>query len=422
LIASPVPESNPVRSVASVSAGLAALLAALAMIGPFSIDTYLPAFPAIGTALGASPVAVQQTLTAYLVPFSLMIMWHGALSDALGRRRVILVGLALYVLASLFCVFGPQLFGSPATRIEYLWLGRALQGLCAGVGIVVSRAIIRDLLDGPAAQRLMARISMMFAIGPALAPVIGGWIHAFFDWHGIFAFMALFGAALWLATLRWLPETLPEEKRQSLHPVHLWHAYRSVFGHAEFMALSTALSLNFIGMFVYVLSSPVFLTQHLGVSPQGFAWLFVPCVGGLVIGSYISSRLAGRLSPRRTIAVGYIVMCLAAAANLAMNMAFKARLPWAILPFPFYTIGMAMAVPSLQLLALDLFPEKRGLASSCQAVVQTGTSAFSAAVLAPLLWSTPLMLAGGMAGSLLLGLCVFAIALWHYRAPQRTSL
>jgi len=399
---------------AAVSGGLAALLAALAMIGPFSIDTYLPAFPAIGASLGASTLAVQQTLTAYLVPFALMIMWHGALADALGRRRVILVGLGLYVMASLFCVF--------ATRIEYLWLGRSVQGLCAGVGFVVSRAIVRDLLDGPAAQRLMARISMMFAIGPALAPIIGGWIHAFFDWHGIFVFMALFGAVLWLATLLWLPETLPPEKRQSLHPLHLWHAYTSVFGNAEFMRLSAALALNFIGMFVYVLASPVFLTQHLGISPQGFAWLFVPCVGGMVIGAYLSGRLAGHLSPRRTIALGYLIMSLAATVNLAMNFAFAARLPWAILPFPVYTLGMALAVPSLQLLALDLFPERRGLASSCQGVVQTGTNAITAALLAPLLWSTPLMLACGMAGFLLLGMLIFAIALWHYRAPNPASL
>ncbi len=392
---------------------MAALLAALAMIGPFSIDTYLPAFPAMSVSLGASQVEVQQTLTAYLLPFALMIMWHGALSDALGRRRVILVGLAVYVLASLFCVF--------ATRIEYLWLGRALQGLSSGVGMVVSRAIVRDLLDGPAAQRLMARISMMFAIGPALAPIIGGWIHAFFDWHGIFVFMTVFGAVLWLATLLWLPETLPPEKRQSLHPVHLWHAYRSVFCNAEFMRLSVALTLNFIGMFLYVLSAPVFLIQHLGVTPQAFAWLFGPGVGGMVLGAYLSGHLAGRLSPRRTIAVGYLIMSLAASANLIMNLLFAARLPWAILPFPLYTIGMAMAMPSLQLLALDLFPEKRGLASSCQGVVQTGTNAFTAAVLAPLLWATPLTLALGMAGFLTLGLLVFAVALWHYRLPGQAG-
>ncbi|MFA7267846.1 MAG: multidrug effflux MFS transporter [Sterolibacterium sp.] len=403
----------PATPPAAVSGGIAALLAALTMIGPFSIDTYLPAFQAMSASLGATVVEVQQTLTAYLLTFSLMIMWHGALADALGRRRVILVGLAVYVLASLFCVF--------ATRIEYLWLGRAMQGLSSGVGFVVARAIVRDLLDGAAAQRLMARISIIFALGPALAPIIGGWIHAFFDWHAIFVFMALFGAVLWLATLLWLPETLPPEKRQSLHPAHLWHAYKSVFGNAEFMRLSAALSLNFVGMFVYVMSSPVFLGQHLGVSPQGFAWLFVPCVSGMVIGAYCSGRLAGHLSPLRTIALSYLIMSFAAAANLVMNLAYAAKLPWAILPFPVYTMGMALAVPSLQLLALDLFPEKRGLASSCQGVVQTGANTLTAAVLAPLLWATPLTLAGGMACLLLMGVAVFAVALWRYHAPIQSK-
>lgn len=393
----------------TVPRSLSVLLAALAMIGPFSIDTYLPAFPAIGASLAASQIEVQQTLTAFMVPFAFMMLWHGALSDALGRRRVILWGIAVYVLASLICVF--------ATRIEYLWLGRALQGLSCGVGMVVSRAIVRDLLDGPAAQRMMARISIMFAIAPAFAPIIGGWIHAFFDWHGIFVFMAMFGAVLWLATLLWLPETLPPEKRQSLHPVHLWHSYVSVFSHSEFMRLSASITLNFNAMFLYVLSAPVFLIQHLGLSPQGFGWLFGPGVGGMVIGAFISGQLAGRLSPRRTIALGSLIMALAAAGNLVMNILMPAQLPWAILPFPFYNLGMAMAMPSLQLLALDLFPEKRGLASSCQGTVQNVTNAFTAAVLAPLLWSTPLTLAYGMAGFLALGLVVFAIALYHYRKP-----
>ncbi|MFA6310977.1 MAG: multidrug effflux MFS transporter [Sterolibacterium sp.] len=389
--------------------GFSALLATLAMIGPFSIDTYLPAFPAMSASLGASQVEIQQTLTAFMVPFAFMMLWHGALSDALGRRKVILVGLAVYTLASLFCAL--------STRIEYLWIGRALQGLSCGVGMVVSRAIVRDLLDGPAAQRLMARISIMFAIAPAIAPIIGGWIHAYFDWHGIFIFMALFGAAIWLATLLWLPETLAPDKRQSLHPVHLWHAYVGVFSHGEFMRLSASMALNFNAMFLYVLSAPVFLIQHLGISPQGFAWLFGPGVGGMVIGAVISGQLAGRLSPRRTIALGCVIMSVAAAANLAMNLLMPARLPWAILPFPLYNIGMAMAMPSMQLLALDLFPEKRGLASSCQGVVQTATNALTAAVLAPLLWATPLTLALGMGGFLSLGLIVFAIALWHYRTP-----
>ncbi len=391
----------------SVTLRLTVLLAALAMIGPFSIDTYLPAFPAMAAELGATQVEVQQTLTAYLVPFAIMMLWHGALSDALGRRRVILAGLAIYTIASLFCVF--------ATRIEYLWLGRGLQGLSAGVGMVVSRAIIRDLLDGPAAQRLMAHISIIFAVAPAIAPILGGWIHAWFGWHGIFIFLCLFGSALWLATLLWLPETLSPEHRQSLHPRHLWHSYSSVFFDGEFMRLSASLALNFNGMFLYVLSAPAFLITHLGVSPQGFGWLFIPGVGGMMCGAFLSGRLAGRLSPRRTIALGYLIMGIASVTNLALNLLLPPGLPWSILPFPIYTIGMALAMPSMQLLALDLYPEKRGLASSCQGVVQTSANALTAAVLAPLLWASTLTLACGMAGFFALGFGIFLFALWRYK-------
>jgi DHA1 family bicyclomycin/chloramphenicol resistance-like MFS transporter len=394
----------------SISPLIPAILAALAMIGPFSIDTYLPAFPAIAADLGATQLQVQQTLTAYLLPFAIMMLWHGALADALGRRRVILGGLVVYILASLFCAF--------ATRIEYLWLGRALQGVSAGVGMVVSRAIVRDLLDGPAAQRLMAHISIIFAVAPAIAPIIGGWIHAWFGWHGIFVFLCVFGTALWLATLLWLPETLPPEQRQSLHPRHLWHSYTSVFSDGEFMRLSASMALNFNGMFVYVLSAPVFLIKHLGVSPQGFGWLFIPGVGGMMCGALLSGRLAGKLSARRTIALGYLIMGLAVAVNLAINLLLPPGLPWSILPFPIYTFGMALAMPSMQLLALDLYPEKRGLASSCQAVVQTGANVLTAAVLAPLLWTSPLTLACGMAGFFTLGLVIFLIALWRYQGQQ----
>ena len=394
------------KSAGTISPLIPVILAALAMIGPFSIDTYLPAFPAIATELGATQLEVQQTLTAYLLPFAMMMLWHGALADALGRRRVILAGLAVYVLASLFCAF--------ATRIEYLWLGRALQGVSAGVGMVVSRAIVRDLLDGPAAQRLMAHISIIFAMAPAIAPILGGWIHAWFGWHGIFVFLCLFGTALWLATLLWLPETLPLEQRQSLHPRHLWHGYTSVFSDNEFMRLSTSMALNFNGMFLYILSAPVFLIQHLDISPQGFAWLFIPGVAGMMGGAYLSGRLAGRLSARRTIVLGYLIMGIAVTANITCNLLLPPSLPWAILPFPVYTFGMALTMPSMQLLALDLYPEKRGLASSCMGVVQTGANALTAAILAPLLWTSPLTLAYGMAGFFVFGLCIFLVALWRY--------
>lgn len=391
--------------------GTAVLLAFLAMIGPFSIDTYLPAFPAMGAALRVTPLQIQQTLTAYLLPFALMMLWHGAISDALGRRRVILYGLAVYTLASLLCAL--------ANRIELLLLGRVLQGLSAGAGTVIGRAVVRDLHEGPAAQRLMAHVSMMFALAPAIAPILGGWLHGFFGWQAIFLFLALFGGALWLAVLLRLPETLPAEMRQPLHPVTLWHSYREVFSGRAFVGLSLALAFNFNGMFLYVLSAPVFLIQHLRLTPQDFAWMFVPSVAGMMLGSFFSGRLAGRLSSSRTILLGYLLMGLAAAGNIGINLLLPPSLPWMILPLPLYTIGMAMTVPSLQLLSLDLHPQRRGLASSCQGLIQTGLTVLSAAVLAPLLWATPLLLASGMAASTACGLIAFLAACRIGALPKR---
>lgn len=376
------------------------ILACLAMIGPFSIDTYLPAFPAMASSLGASMLEVQQTLTAYLLPFAIAMLWQGALSDTFGRRRVILWGLAIYVAASVFCV--------TAGNIQMLWIGRALQGLSAGVGMVVGRAMIRDLYDGAAAQKLMAKVGIIFATAPALAPIIGGWIHAFFDWHAIFVFLALFGAALWLLVWRWMPETLDESKRQVFSLGNLWTGYHSVFGNLAFMRLSVALAFVFNGMFIYVLSAPVFLMTHLHLSAQDFAWLFVPMVAGLMAGSIISGRLAGKRTPQQCIRLGFVFMAAASALNIAINLNGTPGLPWAVIVLPLFTCGLGVVMPGLQLLALDLFPERRGMASSCQGAVHTGINALVAGAIVPVFWDSTLTLAAGMAVFMLLAVSVYA--------------
>jgi DHA1 family bicyclomycin/chloramphenicol resistance-like MFS transporter len=275
--------------------------------------------------------------------------------------------------------------------------------------MVVSRAIVRDVLDGPAAQKLMAHIGMLFAVAPAIAPVIGGWIHAWFNWHGIFVFLVLFGVALMAAIHRWLPETLPPEARQSLHPVLLARAYREVFSSRAFLVLAAAVALHFNGFFIYVLSSPVYLMKHLGVSAQGFFWLFGPATAGLVAGSYLSSRLAGRMSHGRTILLGYGIMAVAAIGNLLLNLGAAAQLPWAVMPIAIYVLGSALAMTSQGLLVLDLFPEKRGLVSSCQSVLQTGINVLTASMLAPLAWGSTLNLSIAMAA--FLALSVLAVML-----------
>ena len=377
--------------------GIAVLLALLAALGPFAIDTYLPSFHDIGESLQATPLEVQQTLSFYLFSFAAMALWHGAISDALGRRRVVLVTLALFALSSLGCAF--------ATRIEHLWLMRVLQGATAGAGIVISRAIVRDLFDGAAAQRLMSRISMMFAAAPIIAPLIGGYLQEWFGWRSVFAFIALATLAVWLACWRLLPETLPPERRQPLHAGYLARTYWKVLSSPAFLFACGGLALNFAGFFVYVMSAPVFLMRHLGVSETGFLWLFGPAMSGLMSGAWLSGRLAGKLSLRQTILRGYLVMGVAALANIALNLWLPPALPWSVMPIFVYTFGMSLAMPCLTLLALDPFPNQRGLAASCQMCLQAGTNGLVAGVLAPALWGSTRTLAFGMGALMLLGAC-----------------
>lgn len=390
---------------------LAMLLAALAAIGPFAIDTYLPAFHAMAQALSATQLQVQQTLTAYMAMFAVMALWHGALADRFGRRVVIIVSTALFSVASLICAL--------ATSIEWLWLGRALQGMAGGAGMIVGRAVIRDLYDGTQAQRLMARVTMIFGIAPAIAPLIGGALLVLAGWRSIFLFLAVFSALLVWMAWRHLPETLAPEARQSLHPVKLGRAYLAVLTRGAFLLLSAALAMNFNGFFVYVLSAPEFLMNHLGLRETDFAWLFVPAVAGLVGGSMLSGRVAGRWTAMRCIGVGFAIMVLAAVANVVHAALLPPAVPDSVLPVALYTFGMALAMPSLTLLALDLFPARRGLASSCQSFMQVGVNALTAGAIAPLLWATPLTLSAGMSGFLALGLLCFLA--WQALGPGRAT-
>lgn len=371
------------------------MLASLAALGPFSIDTYLPSFHDIAQKLGATQIEVQQTLSIYLLSFALMTLWHGAIADRFGRRRVILIALALFAVASAGCAF--------ATRIEHLWFWRAMQGTTAGAGIVISRAIVRDLFDGPPAQRLMSQMTMMFALAPAIAPVIGGWLQTLFGWRSVFFFLVLSTVTLLIACWRLLPETLPPEKRQSLHPSYLGKTYWRVLTSPPFLLACAALSLNFAGFFIYVLSAPVFLMTHLGLHETGFLWLFGPAMAGLMLGSWLSGRLAGRISPSRTIVFGYLTMGSAALYNLGLNLLIPPIIPWSVTPIFVYTLGMSLAMPSLTLLALDPFPAQRGLAASCQTFFQSGFNSLSAALIAPALWGSTMTMALGMAGLLTIG-------------------
>ena len=392
---------------------MALLLAALAALGPFSTDTYLPSLQEIGRQFGVSPVLVQQSLTAYMVPFAIMTLWHGAIADALGRRRPTIVLLGLFALASLGCMC--------SWNLGALMFFRAMQGMTAGAGMVIGRAIVRDVFDGAEARRMMSQVAIMFAVAPAVGPVIGGWLHVWFGWRSVFAFLVLFATGLCWWCWRALPETLPIEKRQSLHPRPLLAGYWQSLRSAPFVALVLCITLNFSATFTYIVSAPAFIIGQLHRSETEFIWLFGPVTAGIFFGANLSSYLAGKLSSRRTVALAYGIMATAALANVTFHAFCAPALPWSVLPLALYGIGTSLSMPCLTLMALDLFPERRGLAASCQAFSQSGGNALVTAVLAPLIWGSALSLSLGMLALMAAGALAFLAYTLLYRRSRSTA-
>jgi DHA1 family bicyclomycin/chloramphenicol resistance-like MFS transporter len=381
----------------------AILLALLGMLGPFSIDTYLPAFADMGRALDASPVQLQQTLSAYLFAFAFMALFHGAISDSVGRRPVVLWGVAVFTLASVGCAL--------SQTIGQLIFFRALQGFSTGAGIVISRAIIRDMYPPAQAQKVMSQVTIFFGVAPAIAPMVGGWLLVQISWHAIFWFLAGVGVLLWLANYRLLPETLHADQRQSFHPRHLLAGYWQLGSDPRFLLLALASGIPFNGMFLYVLSAPVFLGEHLGLTPQHFFWFFLLTISGIMGGAAVSGRLAGKVSPKRQIRHGFVIMLIIGVLNLVANALFQADVRWALIPIGIFAFGWALMVPVVTLLVLDLHPERRGMASSLQMFVGSSANGLVAGVVAPLVMHSTVALA--LASLLMMGQGL--LAWWYIR-------
>ena len=376
------------RARATSSAALTALLVAIGLFNSLLSDLYIPALRALGADLGATPVQAQQTVSLFFLACAFMSLWHGAIADAWGRKPTVLAALAVLCLSSLACM--------AATRIEHLWVLRTLQGLAAGSGVVLSRAIVLDIHQGLAAQRMLGRITLVQTAAPVLMPILGGWITLAYGWRALFACIAAVALVMGTAVWRWLPETLPPARRRPLHPVTLWRAYREVLGSHSFLRLAVAHVGNWVSLMLYVVAAPAFVIELLGRDESGFYLVYAPMMLGMVAGFLLFPRIARRNAPRGPLAIAYAILALAVVLNLALSVTLPPGLH-NVVPLFLQAVGVALAMPALIGMALDPYGERAGVASSCHSFLQFAATAAVAGLLAPLLWGSMATLALGSA-------------------------
>lgn len=392
---------------------LALTLAVMGVFGPFSMDTVFPAFKVMGEQFHADDAAMQSVVSVYILAFAGMSIFHGPISDAVGRKKVVIVGAVLYALASVAAAFAPSL--------PVLLLFRAVQGATAGSGMIIGRAVVRDLFSGAEAQRQMAMVSMIFSVAPALAPVIGGLLLKVGPWSLIFFFLGLYGAFVAILVALTLPESLPPERRQPLRLTPLLRGLGAVGRNLSFQVMAVAMSISFAAQFLYISSAPLFVRNLLGLGEQDFWVMFVPMIIGIMSGAWVQQRYADRVPGSRLVKIGLGVAMLTGVVNIALALlpATSGRLPWAVLAPAGIAFGVQVAFPVLTVAMLDLFPERRGSAASMQAFEQLLLNAVIAGVVAPLATRSVLTLAITSFAFTAVGALVLGVS--HVLTSRRTG-
>ena len=353
------------------------IFAALAsMIAPFSIDTYLPSFPAIEMHYGVSRELLTSSMGAYLAAFALTTLVWGPLADRFGRKYIAIVSLFGFGLASMGVALAPGFDGFMIFRI--------FQGMLAGGVIIGARAMVRDYFPAKEAQKTMAIIMMLFAIAPAIAPVIGGYLQTLYGWESIFWFLTAYALVSLFILVFFIVETQDLEHVQSIHPKPLLASYWSALSHPRFIKLVLAQSIMFGGFFVYIAGSASLMFDHLKLGPEDFWIQFVPMVGGVILGAIVSHRITDLYAPNHIAHFSYVLAGFAATGGLLSALYLEPSII-SVIPFiSFYAFALSLSLPVLSILALDCLPHKRGMAASLQSLLQMGMAALVAIILVPI--------------------------------------
>jgi DHA1 family bicyclomycin/chloramphenicol resistance-like MFS transporter len=356
---------------------LTALLAALTAIGPLTTDMYLPSLPDIARQLGASTAQVQLTISSYLIGFAFGQIVYGPVSDRHGRKPVLLAAVVLYCVASLACAL--------ATSIEMLIVARFVQALGGSGGIVLARAIVRDLYSGARAGRELSLIGAVMALAPVLAPLLGGVLQTGFGWRSVF--FTLVGGGVVGAAIVWplMPETLRERAAEPISPASMLKSYGMVACNPAYLAYLALASTSFGGLFAWI-SGASFVLQYLyGLTPFQFGVAFAVGSVGYMGGTSLAARLVMRLGIDRTLGVGSAAM---AAGGLGMVMAVVLGSTAAaaiVLPMALYLAGLGMVLPQALAGAMTPFPERAGAASALLGFIQQCVAALCGVVVGWLL-------------------------------------
>jgi DHA1 family bicyclomycin/chloramphenicol resistance-like MFS transporter len=380
---------------------MTACLALLTALGPLSTDMYLPSLPAIARDLAAGPAGAQLTLSAFLAGFAVGQLVYGPVADKVGRRPVLLTGLALFVLASVACTVAPT--------IEALVGARFVQALGASGPIVLARAMVRDLYDGPRAGRELSRMGTIMGVVPALAPVLGGLLHEAFGWRANFAATVAFGAAMMAFCALAMPETIRARNPAPISPLGILRGFRTLLRHPTYRVYVGLSSLSYAGLFAFISGSSFVLQEVYGLSEIAFALSFGLMVVGFIAGTLLAQALVPRRGLDGTIQAG--VACLAGGGVLMLVLVLL-KVPSSLsvtLPMAVYAAGVGLTMPQSMASAMGPFPDRAGAASSLLGICQMSFAALVGIGLGQMLGGSALPLPAVIAVAGSLALALFAL-------------